>query len=67
MDVNEAVGFGITPLESAERFEDLVAIFQASPGDAVLEFLEALGGGAWPVPCADVVCCGPTNSECGGV
>ena len=39
------MGLGIAALESADRFEDLVAFFQPALVDAVLEFLEALGEG----------------------
>src|SRR5713101_2714899 len=39
------MGFGITALEAADGFEDFVAVFQASLGDAALEFLECLGEG----------------------
>src|SRR5271154_6082506 len=39
------MGLGITPLEPADRFQDFVALFQASLGDAVMELLEPLGQG----------------------
>ena len=40
------MGLGITPLESADRFQDLIALFQAALGDAVMELLEPLGQGS---------------------
>ena len=41
----KGMSLGITTLEPAEAFEDLVAFFQASLGDAVFEFFQPFGEG----------------------